>query len=183
MQKLGLKKLKPFYVMRHGETTDNALGLISGAGSDPHLTDLGREQARAAAVIFSKLPILPDRIVTSALRRTHQTAELVIGHAEFLIEPDLNERHLGEYDGKISEAEQKMLGKLPNEESNTDHMRRVISAVNIHLERGELVLFICHGGTIRRILEAVNLKNNFHVGNAEIYKLVPRSGEWSIEKD
>lgn len=174
---------KIFYAMRHGETTDNALGLISGAGSDPHLTERGRDQARAASLIFSQLSVPPSRIVTSALRRTHQTAELVIGHTDFIIDPDLNERHLGQHDGKISEVEQNTLGKLPGEESNADHARRVIGAVNAHLERDELTLFICHGGTIRRILEAVCLKDKIHVGNAEIYRFIPRLGEWFIERD
>lgn len=167
--------------MRHGETTDNALGLISGAGSDAHLTERGREQARAAALIFSQLPVRPGRIVTSGLRRTHQTAELVIGHTEFFIEPALNERYLGEHDGKISEAEQKSLGTLPGEESNADHMRRVITAINAHLEISELTLFVCHGGTIRRILETVNLGGKINVGNAEIYKLLPKPSGWVIE--
>lgn len=159
--------------MRHGETTDNALGLISGAGSDPHLTDKGREQALAARLIFTGLPVRPTKIVTSGLRRTHQTAELVIGHTEFIVDPDLNERHLGKHDGKISEIEQKALGQLPNEESSEDHAERVIRSVNRHLKDGEMTLFVCHGGTIRRILERLELRDKLRVENAEIYKLEP----------
>lgn len=171
---------KPFYIMRHGQTTDNALGLISGAGSDPHLTDLGREQAKRAQALFSKLPVIPSKIIVSGLRRTHQTAEIVVGHLEFIIDADLNERHLGDLDGKITEAEQKIKAPLPGEESSEEHFNRVIKSMARHLQDDDMALFICHGGTVRRILEALDLKDKVSVGNAEIYCLTPLENDWSI---
>lgn len=171
---------KIFYIMRHGQSVDNELGLISGSGSDPHLTDLGREQARIAQKHYNKLEIKPSKIVVSALKRTHQTAELVVGHIDFIEDPDLNERYLGELDGKITESEQKLRKQLPGEESGGDHAKRVISAINRYLESDEQVLFVCHGGTIRRVLEALNLANAVHVENAVIYKFVPHGNHWHV---
>lgn len=173
---------KPFFIMRHGQSTDNATGLISGAGSDPHLTAQGRLQAEEAREIYKTLSPLPDRIIVSGLVRTHQTAHLVVGHTDFVIEPGLNERHLGELDGKISESEQKARKTLPGEESATAHAIRVIMAVNRHLEDSDLPLFICHGGTIRRILEETQLTDAVTVGNAEIYSLMPSGTIWTISR-
>ena len=46
---------KPFYLMRHAHSTDNANQMISGSGSDPDLTDIGRAQAELAQHVFAAL--------------------------------------------------------------------------------------------------------------------------------
>lgn len=166
--------------MRHGQSHDNARGFISGAGSDPDLTELGEDQARLAATIYNALNPSPTHIVVSSLKRTHQTAALVTGHSNFIIDADINERHLGEQDGLITELRQKELKTLPGEETSNDHAIRVILAVNRHLESLPLPLFICHGGTIRRLLEETDLTSAVTVGNAEIYKLAPSGSKWTI---
>jgi broad specificity phosphatase PhoE len=57
------------YVVRHGETAPNAAGLLLGR-SDPLLTERGQTQAAALA---ATLPV-PDRVVSSPLRRARETA-------------------------------------------------------------------------------------------------------------
>lgn len=171
---------KPFYIMRHGQTTDNAAGLISGAGSDPDLTDLGRAQAEAAYAIYQHLDPMPLTVIASGLRRTHETARLATQRVDFIIDPDLNERHLGELDGKISEAEQKARQPLPGEESSADHRTRVLTALNRHLQQDEVPLFICHGGTVRRALELAEVEVPEKIGNAEIYRLHPEGLVWHM---
>jgi broad specificity phosphatase PhoE len=172
--------LKPFYVMRHGQSRDNARGLISGAGSDPDLTELGRTQSMMACAAYMTLDPAPTRIIVSSLKRTHQTAELVVGHTDFVVDAGLNERHLGELDGKITEAEQKKRKTLPGEEANLDHGNRAILTVNRYLDGSDLPFFICHGGTIRRILEGTGLTDAVTVGNAEIYMIMPDGPKWTI---
>lgn len=169
---------KPFYIMRHGQTTDNAAGLISGGGRDPHLTDLGREQAMAAAKIFAALDPAPTRIIVSALIRTHQTAALVCGHSSHVIDARLNERYLGPLDGTITEAQQKAMGILPEEETSANQALRVLEALNHHLDGEETVLFVCHGGTVRRILEAAGVRDKINVPNATIYAVLPHEEGW-----
>lgn len=164
--------------MRHGQSEDNASSLISGAGSDPDLTGLGREQALLARDFYLTLDPVPTRIVVSGLKRTHQTAHIVTGHTDFIIEAGLNERHLGELDGKITEAEQKARKVLPGEETGEAHRARVIAAINAHLSCDEVPLFVCHGGTIRRILEITRIQETTGVANAKIYKLVPEETGW-----
>lgn len=164
---------KLFYVMRHGQTHDNAAGFISGGGRDPDLTDLGREQAMSAASIFASLSPPPTRIIASGLKRTHQTAMLVAAHIPYEMDERLNERHLGELDGLISELEQRTRGALPGEESVAAQMARVVESLNDHLLNDAVPLFVAHGGTIRRILEATDLKGKVEALNAVIYGFAP----------
>lgn len=170
---------KSFYLLRHGQSTDNALGLISGAGSDCALTEMGQEQARAAKLIHDALLVKPAKIIVSGLKRTHQTAELAFGHTEFIIEPDFNERHLGHLDGKITEEEQKDMPVLPGEETRQEHSFRVHNALNKYLKDDDCILVVCHGGTIRRILEASGFKN-MAVSNAAFYHVAPVGDNWNI---
>ncbi|WP_306514256.1 histidine phosphatase family protein, partial [Janibacter hoylei] len=61
-------------VLRHGQTGSNLKGIWQGQ-LDHELTDLGREQARAAAAAIASLR--PTRVVSSDLVRARDTAEEV----------------------------------------------------------------------------------------------------------
>ncbi len=58
-------------VVRHGRTEANARGLLLGSRLDPALDDLGRRQAGALAAALPDV----DRVISSPLLRTRQTAE------------------------------------------------------------------------------------------------------------
>ena len=79
-------------VVRHGRTEHNASGLLLGH-IDPPLDELGRQQAEALAAAVGPV----DRVITSPLLRTRQTA------AAFGVEPEVDERWIeldyGDYDG------------------------------------------------------------------------------------
>ena len=81
------------YVVRHGRTAANASGLLLGH-LDPDLDDLGVRQARLLAAALGPV----DRVVSSPLARTRQTAEA------FGIEVDVDDRWIemnyGEFDGR-----------------------------------------------------------------------------------
>ncbi len=57
-------------IVRHGRTDANASGLLLGRRLDPPLDDLGRQQAAALTAVLE-----PDRVISSPLRRTRETAE------------------------------------------------------------------------------------------------------------
>lgn len=93
-------------VVRHGRTVSNAAGLLLGR-ADPGLDDTGRDQAaRLADALAPGGGLTVDRIVTSPLRRTRETAAAIeattgapISHDERFIELDYGEwdqRPLGE---------------------------------------------------------------------------------------
>ena len=83
--------------MRHGQSEWNADGRWQGQ-ADPPLTDLGRAQARHAARSLGTV----DAIVASDLLRAADTAVILAGElgvGPVVVEPDLRERHAGEWQG------------------------------------------------------------------------------------
>ena len=80
-------------LVRHGETTANADGLLSGR-VDVELTDRGLRQARAVARAVGPV----DRLVSSPLSRAQATA----GAWDQAIETDERfvEMHYGDFDGR-----------------------------------------------------------------------------------
>ena len=62
------------WFLRHGESAANAAGIFAGQGIDAPLTDVGRVQARHAAVF---VPSSVEWIVSSPLSRATETAEIV----------------------------------------------------------------------------------------------------------
>lgn len=76
--------MKRLYLLRHGQTEFNVKKLVQGRCDSP-LTDLGRQQARAAAAWLKAHGVVPDKVVSSPLGRAMDTAQLV---ACELIGPD-----------------------------------------------------------------------------------------------
>jgi broad specificity phosphatase PhoE len=170
-----------FYVARHGQTTDNAKGLISGGSSDPDLTDLGRQQAVDARAVFDALHPIPMTIVTTGLRRTKITAEILTQRADYVVDSGLNERHFYAYDGLLTVDEQKRLGHVEGEETREQQSLRVIPSVNRHVSAAvQPVLFVLHAGTIRRVFDALGIKNNHDIDNLQFYQCVPVGEQWSV---
>jgi probable phosphoglycerate mutase len=88
-------------LLRHGVTEHTVSKLFSGSGgTDPGLTDLGREQAhRAAGRLAKRAPI--DAIITSPMQRTRETAEIVANELglDVQLEPGFAEASFGEWEG------------------------------------------------------------------------------------
>jgi probable phosphoglycerate mutase len=88
------------FVVRHGETEWNALGLLQGS-SDVPLSDVGREQAARMASVLGRL-VSPDAVlVSSPLSRAHDTG-LALGDALGLpvaLDARLIERAYGVWEG------------------------------------------------------------------------------------
>lgn len=68
-----MQPIKDIYLIRHGETDYNRMGVVQGSGIDANLNALGRQQAEAFYTHFQHLDL--DKIYTSALRRTHQSVQ------------------------------------------------------------------------------------------------------------
>lgn len=89
------------YLYRHGETEYNKARLIQGRGVDSNLNDTGRAQATAFFEAYKEQPF--ERLLTSTLRRTHQTAapfealEMVVERRE-----ELDEISWGDWEGKAA---------------------------------------------------------------------------------
>ncbi len=65
--------VKEIYIIRHGETELNKLGIVQGRGVDSDLNDKGRAQAELFFNHYKHINF--DKIYTSELKRTHQTVK------------------------------------------------------------------------------------------------------------
>ncbi len=85
-------------LLRHGQTEYNAGSRMQGQ-LDTDLTDLGRDQAAAAAEVLAKRQ--PIVIVSSDLRRAFDTATALAERAGLPVASDvrLRETHLGDWQG------------------------------------------------------------------------------------
>src|SRR5688572_5903301 len=84
------------YVARHGQTEWNAARRLQG-GTDVPLNETGRRQAAALADRLAGVRL--DRIYSSALQRSRQTAEALQGRAPLEALAGLNEQSLGAFEG------------------------------------------------------------------------------------
>lgn len=94
--KLSRKKI---YLIRHGQTEFNRLGIVQGSGIDTSLNDYGRQQARAFFERYRDVPF--DRIYTSVLKRTVETVEhFVSSGVAYESLAGLNEINWGKKEGQ-----------------------------------------------------------------------------------
>jgi 2,3-bisphosphoglycerate-dependent phosphoglycerate mutase len=181
-------------LVRHGESTWNVLGLIQGHNDVAQLTDAGRDQARAAAKSLKSLGF--DRLVTSDLARALQTAEII--GSELHLEPTtdilLRERCFGVLEGEPQEMlDSKSSGIVDGVFVDPDarpeggeSFRDVVTRAGVFIEatrdfaRGERLLVVTHGGTIRALrayVEAQPLEglHTLAVNNCSLWDLYPSS--------
>ena len=139
----------PFYFLRHGETTWNAIGRTQGQLDAP-LSDLGHAQARDAAEILRGEPI--ERIVASPLSRARDTAAAAAAALGLSVafDPELMEFHAGEWQGE--ERGENIRGYFareidpPGGETFADFASRAWRAVARAVADGPNTLVVCHGG-------------------------------------
>lgn len=144
------------YLMRHGQTNYNLLGLCNADPSrDVSLTDEGRQQAREAAEQLRHKPL--DRILVSELPRTRQTAEIINRYhgVEIQVEPAINDIRSGFEDRPVSEYQAAIAGdplraKVAGGESLLEYKYRVVSFLCRLRERPyRSILLVAHEETLR----------------------------------
>jgi probable phosphoglycerate mutase len=90
-----------FVLLRHGETPLTPQKRFSGSGgTDPSLSDVGREQAERVAAALARRGTIQD-IVVSPLTRTRETAAAVAERLgiEVTVEEGLRETDFGAWEG------------------------------------------------------------------------------------
>ena len=144
------------YVMRHGHTNYNELGLCNDdPNADVHLDDIGKLQAQVAAEQLSELTL--DRIIVSPLPRTRQTAEIINQYHRVAIHvhPDITDIRSG-FDGKAVEAyfaaiaHDPLHARVNGGESLLDHKQRVLGFIHwLQAQPQENILVVAHEETLR----------------------------------
>src|SRR5215471_12200345 len=160
--------------VRHGATAANLLGLRCGGDLDLPLVAVGREQAVEAALGILQLDRPVRLIVTSDLRRTRETAEIiarVLGGAAIVVEPDFAERGLGEWNLRSVDGTQAWLEQgltPPGGESNGTFAARVARAVRRILPGlPEWALFVGSKG-VARVLGELSRHPGLELDNAAL---------------
>ncbi|MEU0583680.1 bifunctional RNase H/acid phosphatase [Streptomyces sp. NPDC006132] len=90
-----------FVLLRHGETPLTPQKRFSGSGgSDPSLSDVGREQAERAAALLARRGTI-QAVVSSPLARTRETAGIVAARLglDVEVEDGLRETDFGAWEG------------------------------------------------------------------------------------
>lgn len=91
-----------FLLVRHGQSEWNAHGLLQGQTPHVPLSDLGHDQAMAAA--RSLAPLAPGALISSDLLRARQTADHCARHVglDYVTTPALREQSYGVLEGWAS---------------------------------------------------------------------------------
>ena len=84
------------YVVRHGETNSNLAGIVSGR-SDEELNENGIKQAQDINLKIADMKFAD--VYVSPMKRTIQTAEIVVPEYKYIIDDRLAERELGKLKG------------------------------------------------------------------------------------
>lgn len=86
------------YFVRHGESEANQRGVFAGQKENSPLTQKGRDQAKITGqLVKSEIPKI-DKIITSSLKRTHETAKIIAEEINYDISDIIIDDHIIEYD-------------------------------------------------------------------------------------
>ncbi len=160
---------KTIYFIRHGQTEFNKLGIVQGGGVDSSLNEKGKEQAQAFFDFYKNIPF--DLVLTSALKRTHETVQAFTAKGiPWEQDARINEMNWGVHEGKKSEpwmhqAYKEMIenwkqgnfdARLEDGESAQELATRVGDFLEeLKSKKAKQVLVCSHGRTMRCLMSLV----------------------------
>ena len=189
------------FLIRHGQSETYVEGMpfpLTGGHGDPPLSALGREQARSVADRLAGAGI--EAIYVTTLCRTAQTAAPLAGRLGLtpLIEPDLREVYLGEWEGglyrkmvaEFHPIARRMFAEerwdvIPGGESLASFHDRIRAAIGRLTagHAGQRVVVFTHGGVIGQALALATASRPFAFNaadNASISRLIVTPGRWFV---
>jgi 2,3-bisphosphoglycerate-dependent phosphoglycerate mutase len=181
-------------LVRHGQSEWNLKNLFTG-WRDVGLTDLGREEAKNAGTRLKALGLTFDIAFTSALKRAQASCDLILGELgqtglETIRDQALNERDYGDLSGLNKDDARAKWGEEqvhvwrrsydiapPGGESLRDTGARVwpyyIHVLQPHVLRGETVLVVAHGNSLRALIMALDGLTGDQIVKTELATGVP----------
>ena len=183
--------MKQLYIIRHGETELNRLGIVQGKGIDAPLNENGRAQAEAFFNHYKEVKF--DKIYTSSLIRTQQTVKEFINIGiPYEQLANLDEMGWGAWEGKPNSAESRAAfdaltlqwqegnldAKFEGGESPNEIASRIKAGIAHILNRQhEKQVLICIHGRALRVLMCLMLNKSllemvsFTHSNTTLYRL------------
>lgn len=191
---------KEIYLIRHGETEYNRMGIVQGRGVNESLNDNGRQQALKFFQAYHHIPF--DAVHTSTLKRSRETVDSFIkkgiGHYEF---EELDEICWGKYEGIKSTPSMKheyktMMTdwakgiyhtKIEGGENPLELQARQQGYIDaLHELDEELILICSHGRAMRSLLctmlgQELKEMSNYPHGNLSLYKILLKDRRFEVE--
>jgi len=193
---------KLIYIIRHGETEFNKLGIVQGSGVDMELNNRGVEQAKAFYKKYKNIRF--NNIYTSKLIRTQQTVlPFIEAGYKCSTYHELNEISWGIYEGKQqSEEERKNYwevveqwkkgnysAKLQKGESALEMQTRQLPIVKLLKQADYDCVLICmHGRAMKSLLctllsRPLSEMESFPHSNLCLYILAFEDGNFKLLKE
>lgn len=161
--------LTSIYLARHGETEYNRCNQLQGRGIDASLNEKGIQQARSIARHLQESEIAIDRIYSSSLKRSKETADIVARVFDLGVtsHEDLDEINFGVFEGCYSSEIESELEALHQKwrSGNVDYAcedgespRAVLRRAGNRIENiisnqpNANLLFVLHGRLLRILL-------------------------------
>ncbi len=148
------------YFVRHGESEANARGVFAGQKEDSLLTEKGREQAKITGQLVKSEISKIDKIITSSLKRTKETAEIIAKEIGFDPTDIVIDNHIIEYDmgsltgTPIKSISSTMLTSAENAEDPKAFHDRIYSFLKRLSQSEETILLVSSAG-VGRMLETI----------------------------
>lgn len=190
------------YIIRHGQTEFNRLNIVQGSGIDSDLNETGLAQAKAFYEAHRHVDF--ELVVTSMLRRTHQTVRQFLDtNIPWERNPDINEISWGIQEGKPHSQEQiahyhgmvsawksgNIDAAIEGGESARQLLERVERFVDWIKQRPESrILVASHGRAIRGLITTLKglpptSMEDFKHANTGLYVAHFRNGKWVFERE
>ena len=191
------------FLVRHGQSAafreGEPFSLVDGQG-DPPLSAHGRWQATQVGDRLRHID--PAAVYVTTLQRTAQTAAPLLAHLgqTAIVEADLREIHLGEWEGgifrkKVAERDPAFLevertqdwSAIPGAESFSQLQERVVGAIaRIHeAHPGSRIVAVSHGGAIGAALSHATGSQPLAFAatdNASIAHLIVLGDRWILRR-
>lgn len=145
------------YFIRHGESESNRDKVFAGKRADVELTEIGRQQAKDAGLQISKRDLDIKRVISSPLKRTKVTTQIITREIGFPFEDVIFDERLSEYDlgvmtGKpIRELTAQEIVTAEGAEKTSTFLERIKDALDEYSVMEGNTLIVSHGGVSRMI--------------------------------
>ena len=191
--------LKKIYLVRHGQTKFNQLGVVQGRGIDASLNETGIKQAEMFYQAYKNISF--EKVYTSSLKRTHESVnKFIIDGIPHEAHEGFDEISWGHHEGAEASAARNEYFKdivrkwnqgntyikIAGGESPEDVAERVMPVIEKIVSSSEEVILVCmHGRAIRILLckllnYPLSKMDNFEHANLGLYVIEYDRGIFNI---